>query len=31
MKISGYVPVLGLTPPLELDILQKLCYLHKGD
>ena len=21
----------GLTPPLELDILQKLCYLHKGD
>jgi len=22
---------LGLTPPLELDILRKLYYLHKGD
>jgi len=21
----------GLETPLELDILQKLCYLHKGD
>jgi len=22
---------LGLTPPFELDILQKLYYLHKDD
>jgi len=21
----------GVNPPLELDILQKLYYLHKGD
>jgi len=21
----------GVTPPLKLDILQKLHYLHKGD
>jgi len=21
----------GVKPPLELDILQKLCYLRKGD
>jgi len=30
-KGVGKGRVLGLTPPLELDILQKLYYMREGD
>jgi len=30
-QAKAYARGLGLNPPLELDILQKLYYLSKGD
>jgi len=30
-KGVGKEGVLGLKPPIELDVLQKLYYLRKGD